>query len=111
MSLHTDLLKQTEFLAKKEPHRPLQASLRHAVSASYFALFHPLIEEGTRLVLSGRKRQSMRDCLDRAFRHAKMKTISRQFSSGGVSAKLGPGFHSKPVQSQPRSIAEIFCEL
>ena len=97
MSLHTDLLKQAEFLAKKEPRRPKQVSLRRAVSSSYYALFHLLVEECTRFLVSGVQRQPLRDCLARAFHHGKMKTISRQFSSGGVSAKLGPGFHSKPV--------------
>jgi len=37
MSLHADLLAQAEYLAKKEPKRPRQASLRRAISAAYYA--------------------------------------------------------------------------
>ena len=40
MSLHGDLLVQARFLASKEPRRPLRASLRRGVSATYYALFH-----------------------------------------------------------------------
>ena len=34
MSLHAELLKQAHFLARKEPKKPTQASLRRSVSAS-----------------------------------------------------------------------------
>ena len=111
MSLHTDLLKQATILATREPRRPLQASLRRAASAAYYALFHLLVEEGTRLMLSGTKRKPLRDCLARAFHHGKMKTVSKQFYSGGVSDKLLPGFYSQPIKAQLRSVAEPFCEL
>lgn len=59
MSLHTDLLKQATILATREPRRPFQASLRRAASAAYYALFHLLVEEGTRLMLSGTKRKPL----------------------------------------------------
>ena len=39
MSLHGDLLVQARHLALVEPRRPRQASLRRAISASYFARF------------------------------------------------------------------------
>ena len=45
MSLHGDLLRQARHLAAKEPRRPLQASLRRAVSAAYYSLFHLLVDE------------------------------------------------------------------
>ena len=38
VSLHADLLRQARQLALREPGRPLQASLRRAISASYYAL-------------------------------------------------------------------------
>src|SRR6266571_1109983 len=41
-SLHNELLAQAWHLAKKEPKHPLQASLRRAVSAAYYAVFHLL---------------------------------------------------------------------
>ena len=45
MSLQQDLLRQARDLATKEPRRPSQASLRRAVSAAYYALFHLLVDE------------------------------------------------------------------
>ncbi len=44
MSLSRDLLKQARILARKEPKKPLQASLRRSVSASYYAIFHLLVD-------------------------------------------------------------------
>ena len=52
MSLHSELLKQARFLARKEPRKPTRASLRRSVSASCHALFHLLVDEATRLMLS-----------------------------------------------------------
>ena len=54
MSLHAELLKQARFLARKERKKPTQASLRRSVSASYYAIYHFLIDEATRLMLAGR---------------------------------------------------------
>ena len=38
MSFHAELLKQAHFLARKEPKKPVQASLRRSISTSYYAL-------------------------------------------------------------------------
>ncbi len=67
MNLHAELLKQAHFLARKEPKKPTQASLRRSVSASYYALFHLLVDEATRLMLSGNVRGSLRDSLAHDF--------------------------------------------
>lgn len=53
MSLHGDLLAQARSLLRREPRRPKQASLRRAVSTAYYALFHLLIHEATRMLVSG----------------------------------------------------------
>ena len=52
MSLHSELLKQAGFLARKEPRKPTQASLRRSASACHCALFHLLVDDATRLMLS-----------------------------------------------------------
>ena len=49
MSLHDDLLVRAEHLIHKEPRRPRQASLKRAVSTSYYALFHLLVSEASHL--------------------------------------------------------------
>ena len=59
MSLHDDLLGQARQLAAKEPKRPLQASLRRAVSASYYALFHLLVYHAARRMFPGRGRAAL----------------------------------------------------
>jgi len=47
MALADDLLEQAHHLAKREPKRPRQASLRRAVSTAYYSLVHLLISSVT----------------------------------------------------------------
>jgi len=63
MSLAEDLLEQADHLARREKKRPKQASLRRAVSAAYYALFHLLISE----TVSNWRRADQRADLARAF--------------------------------------------
>jgi hypothetical protein len=49
--LSLDLLAQARVLARREPRRPKQASLRRSISASYYAPFHFLGEEATKLTV------------------------------------------------------------
>jgi len=72
MALATDLLEQAYHLARREPKRPRQASLRRAVSTSYYALFHFLISEAT---LNWRQ-SSQRAALGRYFQHGSMAKAS-----------------------------------
>src|SRR5712691_6919600 len=60
MSLHGDLLAQARSLLRREPRRPKQASLRRAVSTAYYALFHLLIHEATRMLVSGAALDNLR---------------------------------------------------
>jgi len=69
MSFPEDLLHQAYDLAAKEPGEPKQASLRRAVSASYYALFHLLIDETVSKWAIERQRSS----LARTFVHDGMK--------------------------------------
>lgn len=70
MAFPEDLLEQARHLARREPQRPKQASLRRAVSTAYYALFHLLITEATR----NWKRASQRHTLGRAFDHGAMRS-------------------------------------
>jgi hypothetical protein len=78
MSLDGDLLRQAQQLARREPRRPRQASLRRAVSAAYYALFHLLIREATTALVS---EPTLRDRFARAFEHGDMKQASRAFGN------------------------------
>ena len=111
MSLHADLLKQARQLAVREPRRPLQASLRRAVSASYYALFHLLVDEATRRMIAGRDRAALRHCLARAFGHAPMRKVAQQFSENSLSPKLDPGLDGQPLQPELVRVASAFLDL
>lgn len=69
MRLPEDLLEQAYHLARREPRRPKQASLRRAISTAYYALFHLLISEA----IMNWKRPHERYAFARMFEHAYMK--------------------------------------
>jgi len=52
MSLARDLLEQAQHLSRREPRRPRQASLRRAISAAYYAMFHLMVQEATTLLVA-----------------------------------------------------------
>ncbi len=82
MSLPRDLLEQARLLATKEPRRPKDASLRRAVSSAYYALFHLLVNEASRFLVSGSNRDSLRNLVARGFTHSEMGRTAKAFSSG-----------------------------
>lgn len=69
MAFSEDLLEQAQHLARREPRRPKQASLRRAISTAYYALFNLLIAETVR----NWKRSSERNTLARMFDHGAMR--------------------------------------
>ena len=111
MNLHTDLLRQAQHLAVKEPKRPLQASLRRAVSTAYYAIFHLLVDDATRRMFPGTHRASLRCCLARAFVHGDMKRVAQQFSDSALSPKLSPGLNWKALQPEIINVATVFADL
>ncbi len=111
MSLPLDLLGQAKLLATKEPRRPRQASLRRSVSASYYALFHLLVDAAARRLVSGNDRQELRNCFSRAFDHGVMKRVARQFAERNVSPKLSPGLNGLPLQDEIVRVAAEFVDL
>lgn len=111
MSLHADLLKQAHHLATKEPRRPSQASLRRAVSSAYYALFHRLVDEATRMMISRHDRDALREHFSRAFRHQDMKDVCKSFASNQAPRKLTRAFENLPLQPQLVDIAQAFVDL
>lgn len=81
MALHNDLLAQADRLAHADKKRPKQANLRRAVSSAYYALFHLLVDQGSRFLISGPKREALRHQLMRSFDHAQMKRAAQAFST------------------------------
>ncbi|HXE52949.1 MAG TPA: hypothetical protein VN541_08045 [Tepidisphaeraceae bacterium] len=104
MSLARDLLEQAQHLSRRERHRPRQASLRRAISAAYYALFHLLIEEATAILIS---RPQLRSKFARAFDHGDMKLASRAFANAQA-AHLAGGASIPP---DLQDVAAAFVEL
>ena len=84
MGLHHDLLEQARQLAQHEPRRPKQASLRRAVSAAYYSLFHFTTEQAARALVSGRdpSRRRLRRSVRRSFDHAHMRREALAIARG-----------------------------
>ena len=111
MRLHAELLKQAYFLARKEPQKPSQASLRRSVSASYYALFHLLVDEATKLMLTSNVRAPLRDSLARAFRHSDMKQTAVALTQSPIPSKLAAGLNGQEVQQPLINVANAFVQL
>lgn len=111
MSFHRDLLDQADLLAKREPRKPKQANLRRAVSGAYYAVFHLLVDAGSRFLISGSQRTPLRLCLSRAFAHADMKAVAGLFSRGQVPDKIAPALKGAVIQNELRLVADAFVEL
>ncbi len=109
MALHHDLLEQAAHLAKREKHKPRQASLRRAVSASYYALFDLLISDGARL-LSPVKPAGLKLRIRRTFAHADTLTVCKQFARGTISPATR-GLLSLPLDGLLVSVLDAFVEL
>lgn len=107
MSLHADLLIQADALARFEAGRPKQASLRRAISAAYYAVFHLLVREAAGLFTGDRV---VRSHLSRMYTHTALRAVAESFRD----EKL-PGKHLKPVTifvpPELKSVANAFIQL
>lgn len=112
MALPRDLLDQANHLARREPRRPKQASLRRAISTAYYAIFHLLIDEVARL-LAPPQPALLRPRFQRALTHTEMKTVCQQFAKG-KKAELGGGtkeLASDPIEPALVNLAAAFVDL
>ena len=102
MAYHDDLLRQALQLVHVDP--PSQLTLRRAVSAAYYAVFHFLIAEAT----SNWSNVSLRTALGRAYDHGIMKTASNRI----LNAKDFPFTGEDPaVVADLRFVAQAFSQL
>jgi hypothetical protein len=116
MSLHNDLLEQAFHLVNREKRRPKQASLRRAVSTAYYALFHLLVDDACKLVLSGTSLVDFGPRIARAFTHTDMKQASRAFvfakDSPKVPHEIGLILKAVPNPSKDLvTVAKAFVDL
>ena len=75
--LHGDLLEQAKRLATVDLRRPKQASLRRSVSTSYYALFHAIGDEWSRIF-----RAEVRAAASRMLGHNAANKSAKQISNG-----------------------------
>lgn len=75
MSLASDLLDQASTLATLDPMRPKQASLRRAISAAYYSVFHLLIDEGARRISAN---VALQPYIARSFQHTAIKEAANK---------------------------------
>lgn len=109
MSLSSDLLSQARTLINQEPKRPKQASLRRAISAAYYSLFHLLAEAAASAMLGGVDAADLRAIMRRAFQHTSMKKAAQ-----GIGAR-NPAEPWKSLLPTPSSqlqlVARTFVDL
>jgi uncharacterized protein (UPF0332 family) len=75
VSLASDLLDQASTLAELDPMKPKQASLRRAISAAYYSLFHLLIDDGARRITTS---ATLQPYVARSFQHASVKDAANK---------------------------------
>lgn len=113
--LSLDLLAQARILARREPRRPKQASLRRSISTSYYSLFHFLIEEATRMAVgTAHDLVELRQFAGRAFVHGKMKNVCDEFTKRQPSNHLLRPFWPRMgvnLDADLRTVVENFIEL
>jgi len=97
MPFPNDLLEQARHLTNREPKRPKQASLRRAVSAAYYALFHLLAMETAK----NWKRVAERPTLARMLDHGQMGKVCASKRD-----ELNEYFKGHPSAGRQREIAE-----
>jgi len=107
MSLAHDLLEQAQHLVKRERGRPKQASLRRAVSAAYYALFHLLLEEAVLQSVPG-SLAAWRPVSARAINHGDLKKVSAWFISGSLPVPLEL---THPLSAEIRLVALVCSQL
>jgi len=107
LAFHHDLLEQAEHLVSRERKKPKQASLRRAVSAAYYALFHLLVAEAARL-LSPTQPPGLRVLIGRAFNHADMRNVCKGLIQG--SAAAGRNRPSNDIPAATRSLLSLPLE-
>jgi hypothetical protein len=109
MALHHDLLEQADHLASRERLRPRQASLRRAVSAAYYALFHLLADEGARR-LTPPQPSPLRRQVSRAFDHRHMREVCQEFKKPNLPDNLR-ALLDLPVETDLMAVANAFVAL
>jgi uncharacterized protein (UPF0332 family) len=109
MSLADELLAQARFLANLDPHSPIQANLRRAVSSAYYAVFHLFSSEVAAQIISSGP-SGLRERTQRAMNHNSMYRAAESFSQPGARPRNLPADIdlAGPISEDLISIAKGF---
>lgn len=106
MRLANDYLEQARHLATRERTRPKQASLRRAISVAYYALFHLLSDESSKILVRGvRNSTDLQARTARTLDHGAMARACRAFSANALPPALR---FLLPLDTQLRFVADRF---
>jgi hypothetical protein len=111
--LHRHLFQQARDLATADPRKPRQVNLRRAVSSTYYALFHALIDQACRFMFGARHGETpFRHVLGRAFAHGTMKQACRAFAGGTLPAAVAKGLPAGfVIPIEIKVLARAFVDL
>jgi uncharacterized protein (UPF0332 family) len=109
MGLAEDLLSQAHHLVALDPKRPKQASLRRAVSTSYYAVFHLLTANAASRFIPKRP-IGLIARVERSFSHREMKQACVAFNHKPLVEPLR-ALLDKPLSDELRRIAVAFIDL
>ncbi len=73
------LLVQAKALLDGGVGRPRQIDLRRSISNCYYAVFHTLTEESSKLLVSGASRVAFRQYIRRGYQHGHMRQVCSRF--------------------------------
>lgn len=84
-----------------------------AVSATYYAVFHLLVDESCRVQIGAQHHQSpFRQVLGRAFAHGVMKEACRSFGGGTLKRSVAKGLPaSVTIPGEIQKVAQTFIDL
>lgn len=114
MSLPEDLLDLARRTADPgRPGAPRQADLRRAISTTYYALFHKIVEEATRrFVGRAPDRQALRQSVfGRAFDHAEMRDCAKSFGARNPANAFKEALGDVVLGAALVHVADCFVEL
>jgi hypothetical protein len=110
--LYRQLLQQARRLARLDPRRPQQGNLRGAISRAYYALFHFLIDQSSRLLIgSSGDRERLRMVMARAYGHGERAAAARTVRGGVLPATITRMTGPLTVPPVLRELAELFVDL
>lgn len=111
-NLARQLFAQAEHLARKEPKRPQQASLRRSVSAAYYGLFHFLVDQACRQFFGTAHRdEKLRRLMSRGFQHGSMKEASKVFAGGRLPSWMNTTVPALTIPADLQLVSETFVNL